>query len=306
MSDKSYQVGAIIGRFQLHSLHEAHHWLIKQVIDKHKKVVIFLGVSKVLGTKRNPLDFDTRKKMIQKDYPESVILAIPDFGNDLFWSQEIDRRLREVYPIGDVILYGSRDSFIPHYCGEFDTKELEQHTYVSGTEVRRKISEEIKNSEDFRAGIIYNAFNQYQRVFPSVDIAAFNEDKSKILLGKKPYEDGYRFIGGFLNESDKSNELAAKRIFLNETGVEIDDLKYIGSTTIDDWRYKGCDEKIMTTLFSGKFIMGRIVPSQDLSELKWFDIKGEFDCKILIPEHRILMTKIYYSNIVDGFHSLSN
>lgn len=288
MENKNYPIGALVGRFQVHQLHEAHHYLIKQVVDNHKKVVLFLGVSKVLGSKKNPLDFDTRKKMIQKDYPEAVVLALPDFGNDLLWSQELDRRLREVYPIGDVLLYGGRDSFIPYYKGHFDTKELEQYTFISGTEVRRKISEEIKNSDDFRAGIIYQSYNQYQRVFPTVDIACLNENKTKVLLAKKPFEDGYRFIGGFLNETDSSFEHSAKRVFIDETGTEIGDLTYVGSTQIKDWRYRGEDDKIMTTLFKGKFIFGTIKPSQDISELRWFEI-SKLKPEDLMPEHRVLL-----------------
>ncbi len=62
--DKEYSIGAVVGRFQVHELHDAHRYIIDQVVNNHKKSIIFLGVPKVVGTKKNPLDFDTRKKMI--------------------------------------------------------------------------------------------------------------------------------------------------------------------------------------------------------------------------------------------------
>ena len=80
--EKTYPIGALVGRFQVHELHEAHKYLINQVVENHKKVILFLGVTKVVGTKNNPLDFDTRKRMIQQHYPDIVILALPDFGDD--------------------------------------------------------------------------------------------------------------------------------------------------------------------------------------------------------------------------------
>ena len=158
---KEYNIGVVVGRFQVHELHEAHKHLIDQVVSSHRKSIIFLGVPKVVGTKKNPLDFDTRKRMIQSPYPDVLILSLPDKPNDYDWVNELDSRIREIYPLGEVLLYGGRDSFIPFYKnggGHFDTKELEQHTFVSGTEVRKLISETVKNSSDFRAGVIYNQY----------------------------------------------------------------------------------------------------------------------------------------------------
>src|SRR5581483_11113334 len=122
-----YPIGGIIVRFQEDDLHEGHHYLLKQVTDNHRKVVIFLGVPPIMGTQRNPLDFNNRRVMIQNHYPNAVIVSLPDQGDNTRWAQTLDRRIREVFPYGDVLLYGSRDSFIPHYKdgkGSFDCQEL--------------------------------------------------------------------------------------------------------------------------------------------------------------------------------------
>jgi bifunctional NMN adenylyltransferase/nudix hydrolase len=59
-----FEVGVIIGRFQTNRLHEGHINLISHVLSNHKKAVLILGVSRVQNTKKNPLDFASRKAMI--------------------------------------------------------------------------------------------------------------------------------------------------------------------------------------------------------------------------------------------------
>jgi bifunctional NMN adenylyltransferase/nudix hydrolase len=297
----TYPIGVFVGRLQVHELHEGHHYVIKQVVDNHKKAIIFLGVPQFIGTKKNPLDFDTRKKMVQNDYPEAVIVALPDNRDNIKWAKELDKRIREVYPHGDVLLYGSRDSFIPYYVnngGKFQTKELEPLGTFAGTDVRKLISEEVKNSVDFRSGVIYHAYNLYPRVIPTVDIAPMNEDNTKILLAKKWEEDKLRFIGGFLQPTDLNIFHSAKRIFVKETGgnCEVDDFKFITSMQIQDWRFRGEEDKIMTTLLTCKYIFGPINPSDDIIELKWIDI-SDFNEKWIntniVSEHQPLAKELF-------------
>jgi bifunctional NMN adenylyltransferase/nudix hydrolase len=294
--EKTYAIGALVGRFQVHELHEAHKYLIDQVAENHKKVILFLGVPKVVGTKKNPLDFDTRKRMIQHHYPDIVILALPDFGDDRRWSSELDKRAKEIYPIGDILLYGGRDSFIPYYKnggGHFDCKELEEYgTFLSGTEVRRRVSEQVENSNDFRAGVIYQAYNQYPKVHPCVDVAILDESEEKVLLAKRPFEDGWRFIGGFSKPTDKSFEHTVRRKISEDAGINLSVQypRYIGSCQIPDWRYRNEEDKILSMFFITKKEFGRIDPSDDVSELKWWDISElEKDEKIITKEHKILL-----------------
>ena len=66
---KSYTTGVIIARLQVATLHEAHKELIDTVLKEHPKVMIFLGLSPVRGSIRDPLDFQARKQMILESYP---------------------------------------------------------------------------------------------------------------------------------------------------------------------------------------------------------------------------------------------
>ena len=43
--EKHADVGIIVGRFQVHTLTDAHVKLIDNVKKRHEKVIIFLGVS---------------------------------------------------------------------------------------------------------------------------------------------------------------------------------------------------------------------------------------------------------------------
>ena len=294
----NYEVGVIVGRFQVHDLHQAHCEIIDTVTARHKKVILFLGVAPTLGGFYNPLDFPSRKMMLQEKYPDIVILSLPDQREDEPWSKTLDSRIREVFKTGKVLLYGGRDSFIPHYRGIYNVTELETDIFVSGTEIRKRVSEEIKSSSLWRAGVIFQTYNRYPVSFQTVDIVALNHDETKILMAKKPGENQYRFIGGFVDPSDPSLESAAAREFKEETGgADIDNLKYIGSFRIDDWRYRRERDKIMTAFFIGTFTTGYLTPSDDISELRWIDrstfMNKEFHSTEIVNEHRPLALSLF-------------
>ena len=263
-------VGVIVGRFQVPFLHEGHKHLIQSVLEKHPRVILFLGLSPIKCTVNNPLDFETRKKMILQEFPQLDILYIKDCKDDKVWSEKLDEMIEDLIgPSQKAILYGGRDSFIKHYTGKFPTKELQQNVFQSGTDIRIKISSRTKGSEDFRAGVIWATQNQYSSAIPTVDVAIFNEDYSQILLGRKKDEKEYRFIGGFVRPGE-TLEQAVKREVLEETGLEITGIQYIKSFFIDDWRFKNEINKVTTSLFTCKILYGKPQPNDDIHELKWF------------------------------------
>jgi bifunctional NMN adenylyltransferase/nudix hydrolase len=285
------QIGVIIGRFQVHELHEGHKQIIENVLSKHKKMIIFLGVNPIgVGTKKNPLDFVSRKLMLEEAFGNriSAILPLKDKKTNEEWSQSVDEKIREVFPMGNAILYGSRDSFIPYYSGKFDTKELEQDVFVSGTEVRKFVSEDIKQSPLFRAGVIYALYNRYPTMYSTID-AAIEMSDGKYLMVKKPYESQYRFCGGFTDITDTNDFHTVRREVAEELGIEVDGFQYITSTRVDDWRYrKEENEKIMTRLFHVKYIHGRVTPMDDISEAKQFELNDLNESNV-VPEHLELL-----------------
>jgi bifunctional NMN adenylyltransferase/nudix hydrolase len=287
---KKPSCGVLVGRFQVDELHPGHKKLIQSVVDKHSQVIIFLGLSPLKVTRNNPLDYVSRKKMINEEFPEVTVLYIKDVADDVLWSKRLDEMIRDhVSPTVDVTLYGSRESFIDYYHGKFKTSEVEQEVFVSGTEIRNHIGVDTKGSKDFRSGVIYAVYHQYPKMYPTVDVAVFNEDESKLLLAKKPGEKLYRFIGGFVD--GESLEAAARREVDEEAHIEITDPEYVGSFVVDDWRYRRELDKILTTLFRAKLVFGKPTPDDDVAELRWFEFDSLKEDDI-VEEHRPLLAKL--------------
>lgn len=281
-------VGVIVGRFHVPMLHEGHLDLYRHVLSQHKKVIVFLGLSPLKATRMNPLDFEARKQMILEDFPEVNVLYIKDQRCDKVWSRKLDEQIRDITgPTQTVCLYGSRDSFVKHYHGKFPTIELEQETFQSGTVIRNEIRNLVKGCREFRDGVVWTVYNQYPKVYPTVDIAIWDENCEKLLLARKPSETEYRFVGGFVDPRE-SYEKAAGREVLEETHLEVDKVSYVGSAPIDDWRYRREEDSITTVLFETKRLFGSPIPDDDISELRWFEVKTLKNSQ-LVEEHHVLI-----------------
>jgi len=294
------EVGVIVARFQVHRLHEAHLELIKDVVQTHPRTIIFLGLSPAIGTQNNPLDFEARKKMILNKFPGVTVLYIKDVADDKVWSEHLDVQINNMIgPMQEPMLYGGRESFISRYHGEFPTTELQSSKYISGTEMRKTISASVKESEDFRAGVIWATHNRYPQSVPTIDVIIRNEE-GKYLLVRKHNESKFRFVGGFSQPDDDSYELTARREIAEEVGVETDDMKYIGSCNIDDWRYRDEVDKIKTIIFEAKYIYGVPIPKDtaEIAEARWTTLDDDTISisNVLVPEH-VRVYEIYKSKI---------
>lgn len=279
----------IIARFQTPYLHEGHLNLLNQVKAKHEKLLVVLGISPIKGSRKNPYDYYTREKMLKHADENLIVLPLSDHPSDTAWSRNLDDLLKGTFPTEQFVLYGSRDSFIPFYSGKLETVELPEHGTHNATELRQQYAEKVLNSVDFRAGILYAYHNQYPKVYPTVDIAVFDENKQRILLGLKANSNKWRLIGGFCDPEDNQYEVAALRELQEECGpIKVDDLNYETSTKIDDWRYRSELDKIITTMFSCNYIGGTPEPNDDLVNLKWFDFK-KLTLDEITPEHHELI-----------------
>ncbi len=284
----NYQIGVIMARFQGSKIHAGQAQLINDVLAIHSKIIIVLGITNSEADNSNPMDYATRELMVKAQFPTAVVLPLKDINDDHIWSARLDALISIPYGELSAVLYGSRDSFLPHYKGKHATIEFIPELPDNNTEHRKKVAGQVRASEDFRAGIIYSVYSRRPVTYPTVDVVAYNDNK-EILLAKKPNEKLYRFIGGFVDPSDESYEIAAKREFGEETSnSSIDGLEYIASTRVKDWRYAKSKNGIMTTLFAGKYIFGKAKASDDIESLTWLDpFKLNVDTDIM-PEHRDL------------------
>ena len=288
------EYGAIVGRFQTHELHQAYIDIIETVCANHKRVIIFLGISPVVGSAKNPLSFEARKLMIQERYPSITILGIKDTKNDRDWVRNLEGTFRDFFPIGSVTFYGGRDSFIKTYTennGKWPAVELKQQIYVSSTEYRKDAADSVLASKDFRAGIVHATANQYKKAVPTVDAAIVGDvGDGRMALGlvRKPGERKFRFAGGHVDPTDVSLEAAAMREGQEETSLDLARPRYVGSFLVDDWRYRSERDKIITTLFEVQCIGGEPEAKDDVAEFRWFP----FDVLVadmVEPEHVPLM-----------------
>jgi bifunctional NMN adenylyltransferase/nudix hydrolase len=268
--------GVVIGRFQLDNLTEAHKLLLAKVSSKHPRVVVFIGVRAGCSTSNDPLDYATREKMIRAEVPNAIISPLRDEKYDEDWSRNLDNKILEITGSipADITLYGGRDSFATSYLGRFSVKELELEVpiEISASKVRAFITDNVMSSSDFRAGAIYALQQNFPKVYTTVDIAPIHGDE--ILLGKKKMDRGWRFPGGFVEvqSEDSSLEENAKRELQEETALSVSSIHYITSHVINDWRYKGSPDNIMTTFFLAHTTDLAARASDDLDSVKWFKL----------------------------------
>jgi len=285
--------GVIVARFQLHELHDAHRDLIKSVVDRHERIIIFLGLSPLKNTVNNPLEFKQRKAMIDEEFKDCAknieIHYIDDNRDDHVWSKNLDKQLAKwLNPGQSATLYGSRDSFLKCYHGKYPVCELESDYFVSATDIRRKIINNYPPTKDFRAGLIAATGLKYPTAFQTVDVAVVN-DKGEVLLVKKPGEIQWRFIGGFSDPKSQSLEEDVRREIHEETGVATGDPVYLGSTLIDDWRYRRETDKIKTAFFVVKYLYGAPQGADDVEVAGWVSLNDLIKDQNIVPEHVVLL-----------------
>ena len=293
---QSKKLGVVVARLQTDELHEWHTYLFDSVEKQSDHILLCLWTQSIMDGKisNNPLPFESRKKMVHEHYPPSklTILSIEDvLGNDSQWSLHLDDVIKNfaqnTYDF--VELFGSRDSFIKHYKGIFNCRELEQHGGFSATERRKEIAKEYPWNVDQRKWAIRATQNAFPTVYSVVDVAVFNEDCSRIRLARKTFQDKYCFIGGFVDPTDNDRQCAAYRELQEETGIVVDSihsLKHIGSAKVPDARYKWTHHAVMSDLFYTHQQRGGRA-QDDIAELLWFDYDN-LTKDVFIPAHHWL------------------
>jgi bifunctional NMN adenylyltransferase/nudix hydrolase len=274
----------------------------------------------------------SRKQMLLASYPDVNVLYIKDVNDDDVWSDRLDGMIGDlVTQSQSVVLYGGRDSFIEHYHGRYPTQELTQAVFMSGNAERKQIARSrARASAEFRAGVIWASQSRFPTAYTTVDIAilkaaserppasdswknctrctprlACEEHRKEaaayyapqppdaLLLGRKPDEKQYRFIGGFADPKSPTFEADAAREVREESALEVGDLRYIGSTVVDDWRYRNEPDGIKTMLFTAKYLHGRPTPGDDIEEVKWFNFDDQYPLDhMIVPTHRPLMAML--------------
>ncbi len=273
-------VAVVIGRFQVVVPTKGHRDLLWSAAGSANGLMVLVGESPAMPDKRNPIPAEIRVSMLKAITHDVHVLK--DCRTNEQWSAQIDAL------IGDrsAVLWGGRDSCLDAYSGKHPVRHFDSCESESGTQCRKRVDWRL--GEDFRAGMVYAQNIAFPRVYPTVDIVLRHNDK--VLVGRKPDESLWRFPGGFVDVADESLESAALRELQEETGITLTHLDYLTSRQVNDWRYRGSMDKIMTTVFTRTVAMLEPTAGDDLDCTAWKSVVGLN--KILVPEHRFILQEV--------------
>lgn len=293
------KTGIIIGRFQVPDLrlHPGYVFLLN-AIAHCERLIVLVGSAPVVS-KRNPLQYYHIKAMFNEYNPAIEVHELKDvLGNEL-WVQNVDAIVNSLIDHGneDVVLYGSRDSFIPTYMahmGKFPTVQLVEPAIFSATEVRQAIKGSKASSIDIRFGIIHVILNQYNKAFSTVDaiLRRVNPvtNQSEFLVGQKASErntNQWRFPGGFFDVGDKRSVVAASREVSEETLLQVaaDSFRIVSDIEVNDWRMWGTGDSIKTVICTANISYDEAAATNveqpggdDLPFIKWVPQDSVMNC----------------------------
>lgn len=145
--NKPYDAGVICGRFQ--TFHIGHESLVDTALKLCDRVLILVGSSQECGTERNPLNIDTRIRMLRAIYGDDgsiIIKGISDLTNENDIRPEWGRYLldnidRYIYKTPELMIYGNDESRSRWFAPE-DIKDVTEIIVsrgkipISATQVR--------------------------------------------------------------------------------------------------------------------------------------------------------------------------
>lgn len=289
------ELGVIIARFQAPSLTEAHRYLLRQVSTRVNRVLVLLGVAPVPFLRKNPLEYSIRARMVmewcERELPDQEVLIVPlfDCPSNKEWMERIDQAIAAVNVNGTAVVFSGPDGAGPEYEATGGKWPVEVLDSMGGHASKLRHELIPRQSEDFRAGVIYAVERSFVRPFAVVDVVIKDSSNGSenILLGRKKIDgDKWRLIGGFVDPTDSSLERAVKREVLEETGLEVSEPMYVGSALIDDWRYQHGPESVISSLFYCQRLFGAAQARDDIDEVRWFE-KTEVE-KVLHSVHQPL------------------
>lgn len=125
-------------------------------------------------------------------------------------------------------------------------------------------------------------------MYSTSDLAIVDYKADKvILIGKKIHSGLLSFIGGHAEKKDTDGRVVAVREGSEEVkGIVIGTPVFIGTKTIDDPRYRGSPDGVMTTFYRAPFISGTPENGDDADYVHRIN-RSDLG-KVLVPWHQPL------------------
>lgn len=144
---KPYDVGLICGRFQ--TFHKGHESLVETGLNLCDRLLILIGSAQECGTERNPLNINTRTKMLKTIYgdnPNVMIYGLADLTNENDITPDWGKYLlgnadRYIYKVPELMISGNDEERNRWFAPE-DVVDMSQlivnrgRIPISATEVR--------------------------------------------------------------------------------------------------------------------------------------------------------------------------
>ena len=211
------KIALIVGRFQ--PFHKGHLFLIKKALEKADKIIVGIGSSNITDV-NNPIDFETRKKVIKAVfYKEGIeeklskIVPLDDFFDDQKWLLNLKKQ------VGKFDLALGNNSWTNNILKKSGYKVLEVDYYkrplYEGWRIRKLIKEGKKWENRVPTYLIKAIFNyqlstiNYQHVVLGGTFDRFHLGHKALI--KKAFEIGKKVTIGIATEELYKNK------FLSET-----------------------------------------------------------------------------------------
>lgn len=277
------------------------------VINNETTIVLHSHYYK--GSRNNLVPIEEVKRKLGELYPSRPIIIVKAIRNSKNWAQSI---INEYYITGGDtsvnMVYFDNEFLFNRFndgLGHNDLSSMISIPYDFSSIPKIDINK-TKINKSFIDGMVYANQLKYPAVVPTVDLGIILRSEphhyDSIILGKKEGDDFLHFIGGFVDPTDESYEDAVIREAFEETGIIIEksELKYLGSTRINDWRYGDQIDKIITHLYAVEYnlelsemVRRYMKPCDDIIELVNFNLSVS-EIGQITPLHRDLFKKICY------------
>lgn len=152
---KKYDYLVFIGRFQ--PFHLGHKEVVDRAFSLSKNVILLIGSSNSARSTRNPFTYLERKNMIEKLYPEALILPLADHTyNDEAWIAEVQDKVKSVilntntpfnpnglsdYKIGLIGCNKDHTSYYLKMFPDWDSEPVEHVNPMNATDLRSMMFE---------------------------------------------------------------------------------------------------------------------------------------------------------------------
>ena len=211
---KAYDVGLICGRFQTY--HIGHESLINMGMQLCDRILILIGSAQECGTERNPLNINTRTKMLREIYgdsPNIMIYGLADMTDENDIRPEWGKYLlgnvdRYVYKVPELMITGNDEERYRWFADE-DVVNMSQLIVnrgkipISATQVRRfMVEDDRKKWMEWVNPKLHKMYDEIRRELMSVPF--YQNMHMEIMAEKVKSDSNY---GKYLKDQEHIKEL---------------------------------------------------------------------------------------------------